>query len=171
MTDDAPLFTGEPEQRQRLQSRWLQTDDVSEHQAELRRMAGQMRDVIDLMVASQTRAGTVQRLDLAAPIRRTDGTRQGYVGASVSLRDTRGLLRQLASDDLAIRVVDPKGALIFPCRGPALTGGTTIRSGQFSVTVVQRRTGHSWSSVLVVAFAMALLILGLGLLRALDRRR
>jgi len=53
MTDDAPLFTGEPEQRQRLQSRWLQTDDVSEHQAELRRMAGQMRDVIDLMVASQ----------------------------------------------------------------------------------------------------------------------
>jgi acyl-coenzyme A thioesterase PaaI-like protein len=53
MTDDAPLFTGEPEQRQRLQSRWLQTDDVGAHQAELRRMAGQMRDVIDLMVASQ----------------------------------------------------------------------------------------------------------------------
>lgn len=125
----------------------------------------------DLVVASQTRAGTVQRLDLAAPIRRTDGTRQGYVGASVSLRDTRGLLRQLASGGLAIRVVDPKGALIFPCRGAALTGGTTIRSGQFSVTVVQRRTGHSWPSVLVVAFALALLILGLGLLRVLDRRR
>ena len=53
MSDDAPLFTGEPEQRQRLQSRWLQSDEVGAHQAELRRMAGQMREVIDLMVASQ----------------------------------------------------------------------------------------------------------------------
>ncbi len=53
MSDDGPLFTGEPEQRRRLQSRWSQSDDVSAHQAELRRMAGQMREVIDLMVASQ----------------------------------------------------------------------------------------------------------------------
>ncbi len=53
MTDDAPLFTGDPGQRQRLQSRWAQVEDVSAHQAELRRMAGQMREVIDLMVASQ----------------------------------------------------------------------------------------------------------------------
>ncbi len=53
MTDEAPLFTGDPAQRRRLQSRWAQVDDVSEHQAELRRMAGQMREVIDLMVASQ----------------------------------------------------------------------------------------------------------------------
>lgn len=53
MSDDAPLFTGEPEQRQRLQSRWLQSHEVGPHQAELRRMAGQMREVIDLMVASK----------------------------------------------------------------------------------------------------------------------
>jgi acyl-coenzyme A thioesterase PaaI-like protein len=52
MTDEAPLFTGDPGRR-RLQSRWAQVDDVSEHQAELRRMAGQMREVIELMVASQ----------------------------------------------------------------------------------------------------------------------
>jgi len=125
----------------------------------------------DLLVASQTRAGTVQRLDLAAPIRRTDGTRQGYVGASVSLRDTRGLLRGLASGGLDIRVADSKGALIFPCRGPALSGGTTIRSAQFSVTVVQRRTGRSCASVWVGALTLTLLVLGLGLLRVLDRRR
>lgn len=125
----------------------------------------------DLVVASQTRAGTVRRLELAAPIRRTDGTRQGYVGASVSLRATRRLLRLLASGGLAIRVVDDRGALVFPCRGPALTGGTTIRSGQFSVTVARRNTGRSWSEVLALALALALLVLGLGLLRALDRRR
>ena len=53
MTDEAPLFSGDPAQRRRLQSRWAQVDDVSEHQAELRRMAGQMREVIELMVASQ----------------------------------------------------------------------------------------------------------------------
>lgn len=124
----------------------------------------------DLVLASKTRAGTVQRLELAAPIRRTDGTRQGYVGASVSLRGTRRLLRRLAAGDLAIRVADGQGALVFPCRGPALAGGTTIRSGQFSVTVVGRRTGRSWSSVVALALALALLALGLGLLRALDRR-
>jgi len=125
----------------------------------------------NLVLASETRAGTVRRLELAAPIRRTDGTRQGYVGASVSLHGTRRLLQELAAGDLAIRVADDQGALVFPCRGPALVGGTTIRSGQFSVTVVGRRTGRSWSSVAALALALALLVLGLGLLRVLDRRR
>jgi hypothetical protein len=127
----------------------------------------------DLVVASQTRAGTVERFELAAPIRRTDGTRQGYVGASVSLRGLRQLLRRLSASGLTIRVVDKKGGLVFPCRGAALVRGTTIRSGHFSVTVVGRRTGRSWSSVLALALALtlALLVAGLGVLRDLDRRR
>lgn len=53
MTDEAHRSTDDPERQQRLQSRWLQVDDVSAHHAELRRMAGQMREIIDLMVASQ----------------------------------------------------------------------------------------------------------------------
>ncbi len=127
----------------------------------------------DLVVASQTRAGTVERLELAAPIRRTDGTRQGYVGASVSLRGPRRLLRNLAAGGLAIRVTDGQGGLVFPCRGPALTGGTTFRSGQFCVTVIGKKTGRSWSLVLALALALALslLLVGLRVLRVLDRRR
>lgn len=123
-----------------------------------------------LVVTSRSRAGTVERLELAAPIRRTDGARQGYVGASVSLRDTRRLLRALARGGLSIRVVDPKGGLIFPCRGAAADGGTTIRSGEFSVTVVQRSTGRPWTAVLASALTLALFFVGLWLSRVLDRR-
>lgn len=49
-----PIESIEPaERRERLQSRWRTSADVSPHQAELRRLAGEMREVIDLMVASQ----------------------------------------------------------------------------------------------------------------------
>jgi hypothetical protein len=125
----------------------------------------------DLVVVSQTRAGTVERLELAAPIRRTDGTRQGYVGASVSLRETRRLLRRMAAGSHTIRVTDARGALVFPCRGRALARGTTIRSGQFSVTVTWRSAGRPWSAVIASALTIAALLAGLGLLRVLDRRR
>ncbi len=123
-----------------------------------------------LVVTSRSKAGTVERLELAAPIRSTDGTRHGYVGASVSLRDTRRLLRELTAKGLDIVVADKQGALIFPCRGAAPTGGTTIRSGQFSVTVEKRSSHRPWTPVLASAGVLLLLLLGLGLLRSLDRR-
>ena len=63
------------------------------------------------VVTSRIQAGTVQRLELAAPIRRTDGTTLGYVGASVSLEATRQRLRRLAARGLRVRVVDAGGAI------------------------------------------------------------
>jgi hypothetical protein len=124
-----------------------------------------------VLVTTRARAGAVTRLELAAPIRRADGTRQGYVGASLSLRQTRKRLRAQAASGLILRVTDAQGALVFPCRGQPPRGGATLRTGRFSVTVARRRAGLPWAAVGASALTVALLLAGLGLLRVLDRRR
>jgi hypothetical protein len=124
-----------------------------------------------VVVLSRTRAGTVEGLDLAAPIRRADGSRLGYVGASVSLRLPRTQLRSQAANNVAITVVDPSGARLYPCRTADVTGGTTVRAGHFVVQVRELEAVLPWPAVLASLGVLLLLALGLALRRILDRRR
>ncbi len=116
---------------------------------------------------TRSRAGLAQRLEMAAPIRSADGTRSGYVGASVSLDVMRDRLGQLAGGELSIWVSSGRGALIFPCHGDAPTRGVKVRSGDLVVTVARRSKKNPW--LLMLASAFTLMIFGLWLSRSLDR--
>ncbi|MFH2005651.1 MAG: hypothetical protein ABI333_03580 [bacterium] len=124
-----------------------------------------------VLVLSRARAGVLERLELAAPIRRADGSYHGYVGATVSLEEPRRRLRDQASSGLSIQVVDRAGDRLFPCRIVGSGRGPTVDSRRFRITVRPRSRSGRWPAVLASGVVLLALLLGVALFRVLDRRR
>lgn len=123
-----------------------------------------------VLVQPRTRAGVIQRLELAAVIRRPDGTRYGYVGASVDVGAIRAQLGDIVRhSDLRLAVRDGRGRQLYPCRG-AVQPGETSRAAGFIVTVWSGGGSFPWRR-LAASLAALLCLLGAALLlRRLDRR-
>jgi len=123
-----------------------------------------------VLVLTRARAGILQRLEVAAPIRRADGSYHGYVGATVSLDEPRRRLRDQASLSSSIQVVDRSGDRLFPCGRIGSGGGTSVDSRRFRITVRRRAPSRRWPAVLASGVVLLALALGVGLFRVLDRR-
>ncbi len=122
-----------------------------------------------LLVVPSAEAGTLQHLELAAAIRRGDGSRPGYVGATLSLGRIRQALRRLLPPGVRLSVTTPAGQLLLPCRGVPVQTGARVAGRRFDVRV-QARSRPDWPTALIVTLLIlpVLLIVTLGIGR-LDR--
>ncbi len=124
-----------------------------------------------LLVLPATEAGTLQALEIGAAIRRADGSRPGYVGATVSLSALRKRLRRLSPPGVALVVTTPGGHLVSPCHGEHPAGGVEVAGERFVVHVSAGGTpGVTWvPAILLSLFLSALLLLASLAFRRLDR--
>jgi hypothetical protein len=123
-----------------------------------------------VLVLSRARAGVLERLEVAAPIRRADGSFHGYVGATVSLDEPRRRLRDQAAGGPTIQVVDRAGDRLFPCGRIGSGAGTSVDSRSFRITVRPSSHNRRWPAVLASGVVLLALLLGVMLFRVLDRR-
>jgi hypothetical protein len=124
-----------------------------------------------LLVLPATEAGTLRALEIGAAIRRADGSRPGYVGATVSLSGLRKRLRRLTPPGVALVVTTPGGHLVSPCRGEPPADGVEVAGERFVVHVSAGGTpGATWfAAILLSLFLSALLLLATLAFRRLDR--
>lgn len=117
-------------------------------------------------------AGVLASLDLAAPIRRADGSSPGYVGATLDLAPLRHLLGAHRRGGLALRVATREGQLLFPCTGKAGGSGPTLTSPRFQAWVEPAAPRRGLPlTVLASLLLVAALALGTRTLTRLDRSR
>lgn len=129
-----------------------------------------LRRPVAVMVQPRTRAGQIERLELAAVIRRPDTSRYGYVGASVDLGVLRRQLRDIVHrSGLRLAVRDARGRLLYPCRGEAKPGETRHASG-FIVTVWPAGRSFPWRRLAATLIALLGLLCAALFLSRLDSK-
>lgn len=113
-------------------------------------------------------AGTVSRLELAAPILAADGTLRGYVGADLELRVLCERLSQLeAQSGLLVGLFDERGRVVCPPNRIPPSSGERRPVGLGMVLVMRVPW---WRRLVVPAGVLLILAVALGGV-ALGRRR
>lgn len=88
-----------------------------------------------LLVRGESRAGRLGRLWVAAAIGRPDGTRPGYVSATLDLAALRRSLARTTPGRIRMKVETRQGQRLFPCALDQEVGGHASETARFRVWV------------------------------------